>query len=147
MSNPAPESDEPQVDQEPVIRVLAAVIQRDGRYLVCRRPSHKRHGGLWEFPGGKLEPGETLEDAARRELEEELGVSTSRVSDPVYAVRDPGSEFLIEFSPVIISGRPRAHEHEALQWATVPELRKLELAPSDACFVREWLSSPPRHAQ
>jgi len=122
-----------------MIRVLAAVIQRDGRYLVCLRPAHKRHGGLWEFPGGKVEPGETLEEAARRELEEELGVLASRVSDPVYAVQDPGSQFLIEFAPVIISGRPRAHEHDSLQWATVPELRKLELAPSDACFVRDWL--------
>lgn len=147
MSNPAPESDEPQVDREPIIRVLAAVIQRDARYLVCRRPSHKRHGGLWEFPGGKLEPGETIEDAAHRELHEELGVSASRVSDPVYAVRDPGSQFLIEFAPVIISGRPRAHEHEALQWATVPELRKLKLAPSDARFVRDWLLSQPSDDQ
>jgi 8-oxo-dGTP diphosphatase len=44
----------------PVVRVLAAVIERDGKYLICRRPQHKRHGGLWEFPGGKFEAGETL---------------------------------------------------------------------------------------
>ena len=50
---------------------MAAVIERDGKLLVCRRPGHKRHGGLWEFPGGKLEPGETIVDAARRELDEE----------------------------------------------------------------------------
>jgi 8-oxo-dGTP pyrophosphatase MutT (NUDIX family) len=57
--------------------VLAAVIRRQDRYLVCRRPAHKRHGGLWEFPGGKLEPGETLLEAARRELREELGAEVS----------------------------------------------------------------------
>src|SRR5690606_20769929 len=61
------------------IRVLAAVIRRDGRWLVCRRPAHKRHGGLWEFPGGKLEPGESLLEAATRELEEELAVRVTGV--------------------------------------------------------------------
>ena len=48
------------------MRVLAAVVRRDDRYLVCRRPAHKRHGGLWEFPGGKIHAGETLLGAARR---------------------------------------------------------------------------------
>lgn len=135
MSNSAPESDEPQVDREPVIRVLAAVIQRGGRYLVCRRPSHKRHGGLWEFPGGKLEPGEGLEEAARRELEEELGVSVSQVSEPVYAASDPGSAFLIEFTPVCVSGLPQALEHDEIRWVTVEDLESLELAPADARFA------------
>ncbi|HSG49130.1 MAG TPA: NUDIX domain-containing protein, partial [Longimicrobiales bacterium] len=54
------------------IPVIAAVIHRDGRYLVGRRPDDKRHGGLWEFPGGKLDPGESWLEAARRELSEEL---------------------------------------------------------------------------
>jgi 8-oxo-dGTP pyrophosphatase MutT (NUDIX family) len=48
--------------------VVAAVIERDGRLLVCQRPAHKRHGGLWEFPGGKCDPGESDAEAARREL-------------------------------------------------------------------------------
>ena len=56
------------------IRVIAAVIARGDRLLVCQRPPHKRHGGLWEFPGGKCEPGESDLEAARRELHEELGV-------------------------------------------------------------------------
>lgn len=135
MSNPAPESDEPQVDQEPIIRVLAAVIQRGSRYLVCRRPAHKRHGGLWEFPGGKVEPGETLEEAARREVEEELGVSVTQVSDPVYAARDPGSAFLIEFTPIRVSGLPQALEHDEIRWVTIEDLGSLELAPADARFA------------
>ena len=71
--------------------VLAAVIQRGTSYLVCRRPADKRHGGLWEFPGGKLELGETHFDAAKRELREELGVRALSVGDVMFSVTDPGS--------------------------------------------------------
>ena len=64
----------------PPVRVVAAVIERasdeGARLLVCRRPAHKRHGGLWEFPGGKVEAGEDLLHAARRELAEELALET-----------------------------------------------------------------------
>lgn len=55
------------------------MIRRDGRYLVCRRPAQKRHGGLWEFPGGKIDDGESLLDAARRELAEELSINVIEV--------------------------------------------------------------------
>lgn len=141
MSDCASNSGDPQVTGgADTVRVLAAVIRRGDRYLVCRRPSHKRHGGLWEFPGGKLEPGESPEQAARRELREELGVSVSRVSDPVYTVRDPGSVFLVEFTPVIISGRPNAYEHDDLRWMSLAALMESELAPADASFVRDWLA-------
>jgi len=135
VSNSAPESGGPQVERPEIIRVLAAVIERDVRYLVCRRPAHKRHGGLWEFPGGKLEPGEGLEEAARRELEEELGVYVSQVSEPVYTARDPGSAFLIEFTRVRVSGLPQPLEHDEIRWVTIEELRSLELAPVDARFA------------
>jgi len=124
-------------DPGPPIRVLAAVIRSDRRYLVCQRPVHKRHGGLWEFPGGKLEPGESLLHAARRELAEELGLETDRAGDVVYRVRDPGSPFLIEFVPVEVRGEPRALEHVALAWVTLLEAATLPLAPCDRSFV-EW---------
>ncbi|GMV10868.1 MAG: DNA mismatch repair protein MutT [Gemmatimonadota bacterium] len=119
-------------------RVLAAVIARGGRYLVCQRPAHKRHGGLWEFPGGKLEPGEGDADAATRELREELGVTVSSVGSELLAVHDAGSPFLIAFVAVCIDGEPACLEHSALAWAAPDELLQYELAPSDRRFV-EWL--------
>ena len=121
-------------------RVIAAVIAREDRLLVCRRPSHKRHGGLWEFPGGKIEPGETNESAARRELGEELGVEVTAISDVEFAIADPGSNFLIEFAQVEITGEPTCREHEALAWCTPLELESMNLAPSDHRYVEHLLS-------
>lgn len=117
------------------ILVLAAVIQRNDRYLTCKRPSDKRHGNLWEFPGGKREPNESLLDTARRELQEELGVTALSVGDPLLSITDPGSPFVIEFVPTIISGDPTCLEHSELRWATLAELPSLPLAPSDRQFV------------
>jgi mutator protein MutT len=103
--------------------------------LICQRPAHKRHGGLWEFPGGKLEPGESHDDAARRELAEELGVDVEMVGPVLLSIADPGSQFVIDFTPVTILGEPRCLEHSALEWLTLDELPSIELAPSDRRFV------------
>ena len=122
------------------IRVVAAVVERHGRYLVCRRPVGKRHGGLWEFPGGKLDPGETLQAAVRRELDEELGVEVLSCGGQLFTIEDPGSSFVIEFHPVEIEGEPRCLEHSALAWVDVPGMLGMDLAPSDlrfAQFLRE----------
>ncbi|MFN8668086.1 MAG: (deoxy)nucleoside triphosphate pyrophosphohydrolase [Gemmatimonadaceae bacterium] len=121
------------------IRVLAAVIARDGRYLVCQRPAHKRHGGLWEFPGGKLEPGESDAQAAARELQEELAVSVTHVGDELLGVHDHGSPYHIAFIPVTIEGEPTCLEHTALTWGMPDELAALALAPSDRRFVETLL--------
>lgn len=120
------------------IRVLAAVVRAGDRYLVCQRPAHKRHGGLWEFPGGKLEAGESLLEAAIRELDEELGVVVTGVEEPLFEIADPGSVFVIEFVPTTIVGTPECLEHAALAWARLEELPAMELAPSDRRFV-EWM--------
>ena len=117
------------------IRVIAAVIARGDQLLVCQRPPHKRHGGLWEFPGGKCEPGESDADAARRELDEELGVAVLDVGAEEFAIGDPGSPFLIFFVPVTIAGEPTCHEHVALRWAPLAELSTMALAPSDRRYV------------
>ena len=121
--------------------VIAAVVERNAKYLVCQRPPHKRHGGLWEFPGGKVEAGENHLDAARRELAEELAVSVLAVGSTVYSIADPGSEFLIEFVPTTIDGDPKCIEHLDLKWLPLEELPSLQLAPSDRRFVDFLLSA------
>lgn len=121
-------------------RVLAAVVRRGDTLLVCQRPPHKRHGGLWEFPGGKQEEGESDADTARRELHEELGVEVTGIEEEDFAIGDPGSPFLIAFVPTRIAGEPACHEHTALRWGTLDELDAMPLAPSDRRYV-EFLRS------
>jgi len=117
------------------VDVVAAVIERHGRWLLARRPRGKRHGGCWEFPGGKVRPGESLARAARRELAEELGVEVLRAENPRASFRDPGSPYVVRFCPVEIEGEPRALEHSEVRWVTPAEARELPLAPSDRRFV------------
>jgi 8-oxo-dGTP diphosphatase len=122
------------------VRVLAAVIQRGDRLLVCQRPPDKRHGGLWEFPGGKIEAGESNLLAARRELGEELGVEVEQVGELEFAARDPGSQYQIEFYRVTIEGEPRCLEHSDMVWLQEVDLTELPLAPSDLAFVQYRLT-------
>jgi 8-oxo-dGTP diphosphatase len=127
------------------IRVVAAVISRHhdtGReWLVCQRPAHKQHGGLWEFPGGKCEPGESDMEATRRELLEELGVRVLEVGAPLLEISDAASRFLIVFVPTTITGEPACLEHDALHWGSATSLLQLPLAPSDLAFVQKQLVS------
>ena len=105
--------------------VVAGVLEdRDGRILLARRPGHLRHGGLWEFPGGKVEPGESSYAALARELEEELGV---RVDAAAPLIRVP---FRYECGPVLLdvwrvtafTGEPAGREGQALEWAARADL-------------------------
>lgn len=125
-------------------RVIAAVISRGDELLVCQRPLEKRHGGLWEFPGGKCEDGESDEAAARRELREELGVEVVSAGEEEFAVADLGSPFLIVFTPVQITGDPVCREHSALAWGRPSQIARLPLAPSDRRFVEFLLGSGSR---
>jgi 8-oxo-dGTP pyrophosphatase MutT (NUDIX family) len=110
-------------------------VRRDGRYLLGRRPAHKRHGGLWEFPGGKILEGESRLDAARRELAEELGLEAVALGALLRSVPDPGAPYVIEFVEVDARGEPSSHEHTSVGWYTAAELGGLALAPADAAFA------------
>jgi mutator protein MutT len=132
------EAVEKAAEPEP-IRVLAAVIRRGELFLLCRRPVHKRHGGMWEFPGGKLERGESLLQAAQREMLEELDARAVSVGETLYVCSDPESPFVIEFVAVEIEGEPRALEHDDARWVTLSDASGMELAPADAAFVG-WLA-------
>lgn len=122
------------------VRVVAAVIERDSRFLICLRPAHKRHGGLWEFPGGKVDEGETEKQAVERELKEELGVETTSVAEMIFSSLDEGGVFDIRFIPASILGEPAALEHADLAWCSWSQLLDYPLAPSDRAFA-EFIAS------
>ncbi len=124
------------------IPVVAAVIRRGSRYLLARRPEHKRHGGLWEFPGGKILDGETDFQAVERELAEELALETVTVGEVLFESADPEAPFFIRFVDVEVDGEPIAIEHAELGWFEPNDLRALALAPSDASFVAQCLPAP-----
>ena len=127
------------------VRVIAAVIERDGRWLVGRRPVEKRHGGLWEFPGGKLLDGESLLAAAQRELAEELSMRATGIGRTLFTRRDGDSPFVIEFVEVLADGVAVPHEHEEVGWFTPAELRDLPMAPADAEFASTLDRSRPAY--
>jgi mutator protein MutT len=118
-----------------VTRVVAAVVSRGDYLLICRRPIGKRYGGCWEFPGGKCLPGESDAAAIKRELNEELGLTTVTADRLILEVEDTASDTLIAFYDVAIAGDPVCIEHEEIRWASAAEVSQLPLAPSDAACL------------
>jgi mutator protein MutT len=125
------------------ILVAAAVIRRGNAVLLCQRPVWKRHGGLWEFPGGKLHTGESLADAIRRELREELLVEVIFTGATLLIEQDPGSPFEIHFIETEISGEPYAQEHDRIEWVPTVLCTQFPLAPSDREFAERFLKLMP----
>ncbi len=127
------------------IPVVCALIERDGRVLMAQRPAHKHLGGKWEFPGGKVEPGETHEAALHRELHEELGsaVEIVRALPPHTHHYETISVRLIPFVARLASGspEPHTHEHAALAWVPADELLALDLPAADAPIIADYLTS------
>jgi mutator protein MutT len=120
-----------------VIVVLAAVIEQDGRFLVTRRLAGTHLSGMWEFPGGKCEPGETHEACLARELREELGVESTigreiLTTDHVY----PERTVRLHFRECAITGEPAAHLGQEMRWVSRAQLRTLEFPPADGELVR-----------
>jgi len=119
--------------------VAAALIDREGRVLVQRRPAGKMMAGLWEFPGGKIEPGETPESALVRELDEELGIAVdlSRLSPAVFASEPLAGRHMLLLLYICRSweGSPRALDAEELMWCTPDSLRALDMPPADRPLI------------
>ena len=122
-----------------MIYVVAAVIHNDGKYLIARRPFEKHHGGLWEFPGGKILPGETPEEAIDRELREELSLRIEAVNGESGLITE--DQIAIRFLDVLVVGEMELSEHQAAKWCTPDELLELPLCPIDERFVRKVLNA------
>lgn len=123
-----------------------ALIDADGRVLLARRPEGKSLAGLWEFPGGKVETGETPEAALIRELKEELGIDTwtSCLAPLTFASHSyPDFHLLMPlFACRRWQGVPQAREGQTLVWARAADLRKYPMPPADEPLIpilRDWL--------
>jgi 8-oxo-dGTP diphosphatase len=119
--------------------VAAALVDADGRILMQRRPPGKAHAELWEFPGGKIEPGETPEQALVRELEEELGiaVAVADLAPLAFASVPAGARTLLLLLYVCErwGGAPQPLEADALTWRYPAALRDLAMPPADLPLV------------
>jgi 8-oxo-dGTP diphosphatase len=118
-------------------RVTAAIMEEKGRIFIARRGPGKHLAGKWEFPGGKIEPGETPEQSLARELVEELGINV-RVGERLCSVRYLGGSVnleLLAFRVTERSGEPVLHEHEESRWVSPSELLSYDLAESDRKIV------------
>lgn len=114
------------------LKVVAGFLKRGEKFLLVRRPINKKRGGLWEFPGGKVEDGETLEEAIKRELEEELGIKTEikKILGKTNYQYPEGEIELILFE-VEAKEDPVLREALELKWVNFEEIKELELCPAD----------------
>ncbi len=119
--------------------VVAALIWRGDRFLACQRPANKARGLLWEFVGGKVEPGESKEQALVRECQEELAVTVAQ-QDIFMEVTHQYPDMTVHltlFNASITAGEPQLLEHNALRWITVDEIDELDFCPADAQILQQ----------
>jgi len=131
----------------PLLLVAAcALVDGDGRVLVCQRPEGKQLAGLWEFPGGKVEPGETPEACLIRELHEELGITVAEACLAPFVFASHSYEEFHLLMPLYLcrrwDGFVQAREHKALKWVRPSELSDLPMPPADGplvAYLRDFL--------
>ena len=113
--------------------VVAALIWNNDKFMICQRPAHKARGLLWEFVGGKVEPGESKEQALIRECQEELDVTLS-VGDVFMDVLHEYPDLTVHltlFNATIAKGEPQKLEHNDIQWITPGEIPNYDFCPAD----------------
>jgi len=116
-----------------MVKVVAALIWDEDKFMICQRPAHKARGLLWEFVGGKVEQGETDEQALIRECREELGITLS-VGDLFMGVTHQYPDLTVDlclYNASIASGEPQKLEHNDIQWITVDEIPNYDFCPAD----------------
>lgn len=120
-----------------MINVVAAIIEKENKILITKRNLKKSQGGLWEFPGGKIEEGETKQEALKREIKEELDLDIEvyeQVTEKVHHYPDKDIN-LISFKCKIISGELKLIEHEEYKWVLPGEMSQYEFAEADKWIV------------
>lgn len=137
------------MEATPVIQVVCALLEdAEGRLLVAQRPPGKHLAGLWEFPGGKIEPGESPQAALVREIAEELGCAAvaGEALSPVTHAYEKITVRLIPFLARFADAdaRPETREHAALRWVTREEIGALPMPAADAPIVAEWVARGTR---
>ena len=121
------------------MEVVAALIWEKDKFMICQRPAHKARGLLWEFVGGKVEPGETREEALVRECREELGVRVSvgeLFMDVTHEYPDV-TVHLTLFNASVAEGIPQKLEHNDIKWITPAEIPDYDFCPADVEILAE----------
>ena len=129
-------------EKDNVTEVVAALLWKDNKFLICQRPENKSCGLLWEFVGGKVEPGETKEQALIRECREELdiGVSVGRIfTEVTYAYPDI-TVHLTLFCGSIVQRTPRNREHKELRWISREEIGAYAFCPADEEILQKLMT-------
>lgn len=119
--------------------VVAALIWDKDKFMICQRPAHKARGLLWEFVGGKVEPGETKEQALIRECREELAVTLS-IGDVFMDVVHEYPDLTVHltlFNAVILEGIPKKLKHNDIKWITPSEISNYEFCPADVEILKK----------
>ena len=122
-----------------ITEVVAALIWQGDKFMICQRPAHKARGLLWEFVGGKVEPGETKEQALIRECREELAVTLS-VGDIFMDVVHEYPDLTVHltlFNATIAKGEPQRLEHNDIKWILPSEIPNYEFCPADEVILRK----------
>ena len=122
-----------------MIEVVAALIWQGDKFMICQRPANKARGLLWEFVGGKVEPGETKEQALIRECREELAI-TLDVGDVFMDVTHEYPDITVHltlFNTIIAEGEPQKLEHNDIQWITPSEIHNYNFCPADEEILNE----------
>lgn len=127
-------------EQKPILLVVAcALVDTDRRVLIAQRPEGKHMANMWEFPGGKIEPGETPEAAIIRELREELDVETKEACLAPLSFASHTYEHMHLLMPLYVcrrwQGTPTAKEHQALKWVRPQALRDYPMPPADEPLI------------
>lgn len=127
-----------------MLDVTAAIIEKDGRFLAAQRLASSHLGGLWEFPGGKIEPPESPGQCLQRELEEEFGIQVEIGTHLATSIYDYGTKVvrLMGFHVHHLGGDFVLHAHAAIRWLTAEELDSVQWAPADVALVsalRQWI--------